>query len=256
MTSNEMAWRQAGGGKYSTFFGWRMSVWTAGLALCVASGQVPAQAAEQSGSATLRESAGSNEGRAAANEPVRPKPKSASKGMVITPEREAAALTFVRQHHAELAELLISLKESSPREYERAIRDLFRSSERLAQIQERDRQAYELELAVWKARSRAELLSARLQMQDDELVREALRTALAEEYDLRIRVLEHEQRKLHERAAALDEQLRQLAERREQVIASRFAATTRAARAADGELSGKGKKTGKKKIRDTEKDES
>src|SRR5687767_13810045 len=54
----------------------------------------------------------------------------------ITPEREAAVMTFVKHHHAELAELLIHLKENAPKEYERAVRDLFRTSERLAQVQE------------------------------------------------------------------------------------------------------------------------
>src|SRR6185436_5664149 len=52
--------------------------------------------------------------------------------VTITPEREAAAVTFVKLHHPDLAELLGHLKQSNPREYQRAIRDLFRTSENLA----------------------------------------------------------------------------------------------------------------------------
>ena len=80
----------------------------------------------------------------------------------VTPEREAAVMTFVKQHHAELAELLVQLKASNSKEYEQAIRELFRTSERLAQIQERDMPQYELELKHWQVQSRVQLLSARV----------------------------------------------------------------------------------------------
>src|SRR5438132_8650434 len=66
----------------------------------------------------------------------------------FTPEREAAALTFVRQHHSELADLLSELKTSNEAEYQRAIAELFRKSEQLADTQARDPRRYELELAA------------------------------------------------------------------------------------------------------------
>jgi hypothetical protein len=147
---------------------------------------------------------------------------SGAKPLLITPEREAAAMTFVRQHHAELSELLIYLKESAPREYERAVRDLFRASERLAQIQERDSAAYELELNLWKARSRAQLISARLQMADDPQLRDELRAALTDEYDLRVRVLKYDRERLADRLRNLDEQIGRLEARRAEFIENQW----------------------------------
>src|SRR5262245_22677697 len=97
---------------------------------------------------------------AAPQTPARNGPRSAAKAaakakppVAVTPEREAAVLTFIQRNHADLADLLAHLKENQPQAYEQAIRELFRTTERLAQIQERDPLQYELELAVWKAQS-------------------------------------------------------------------------------------------------------
>src|SRR5690242_13764878 len=73
------------------------------------------------------------------------KENKAKSAILVTPEREAAVLTFVQRNHAELADLLAALKTNDPQQYERAIRDIFRTTERLAQIQERDPLQYELE---------------------------------------------------------------------------------------------------------------
>ena len=56
--------------------------------------------------------------------------------------REAAAMTFVRMNHPELATLLDQLKLNDLPEYQRAIRELFHSSEKLAQLQERNPKRY------------------------------------------------------------------------------------------------------------------
>src|SRR5437667_2174995 len=104
----------------------------------------------------------------------------AKPSILVTPEREAAVLTFVQRNHAELADLLAALKTNEPEQYERAIRDIFRTTERLAQIQERDPLQYELEIAAWTSQSRVELLAAKLKMgPSDDLIkqlREALKT--------------------------------------------------------------------------------
>lgn len=82
----------------------------------------------------------------------------------ITVEQEAAAVSLVQQHHKDLFELLIHLKEGLPEEYNRAIRDLSRANERLAQFEKRDPERYRIELGLWQAQSRRQLLTARLQM--------------------------------------------------------------------------------------------
>jgi hypothetical protein len=102
----------------------------------------------------------------------------------MTKAREAAALAFVREHHGELEQLLSHLRENQPQQYDEAIRDLFRTSERLAGFQEKDAARYDLELKAWKLRSRIQLMSANLLMspQDEELrakVKEAIHEQLA-----------------------------------------------------------------------------
>lgn len=175
----------------------------------------------------------SNQSTPAPNKSAKNKPGSnAAKPFVITAEREAAAMAFVKEHHSELAELLIHLKESTPKEYERAIRDLSRASERLAQIRERDSQLYDLELKVWQARSRAQLLNARLQMTEDEAIRKKLRDALTEEYDLRLQILTRDRDRLAEKTKNLDEQISRLKQRRDEGIEGQYQHMTKAARKA------------------------
>src|ERR1044072_4454752 len=119
------------------------------------------------------------------------RPKAKAAAITVTPEREAAVLTFVQRSHAELADLLRALRDTQPSEYERAIKEIFRTTERLAQIQERDPLQYELEIVVWTAQSRVQLLAARLKMEEsDELVAK-LREALKAQNNARIALLKH-----------------------------------------------------------------
>jgi hypothetical protein len=136
----------------------------------------------------------------------------------IAPEREAAALTFVQRNHPELGELLAYLKTSQPEEYQRAIRDLARVVERLGAIQERDPLQYDLEVALWTAQSRVQLLTARLKMgSSDELVRQ-LREALGAQMDARLALLHHERSKAAERLARLDGEIAMRESQREAMI--------------------------------------
>lgn len=167
---------------------------------------------------------------------------SAGKPIEITPEREAAALAFVKEHHAELAEILIHLKETSSKEYERAIRDLHRATDRLSQIRSRDPDLYQLELSQWKARSRAQLLTARLHMSDDEALRAQLRSALEEEYDLRLQILTRERDRFAERVSNLEKQIERLANRRAEAIESQFKQLSSRSRKADAKAKGQAKK--------------
>src|SRR5947199_10613888 len=64
--------------------------------------------------------------------------------ILVTPEREAAVMTFVQRNHAELADLLTALKTSQPQDYERAIKEVFRTIDSLTAIQARERRQYEL----------------------------------------------------------------------------------------------------------------
>jgi hypothetical protein len=146
-----------------------------------------------------------------------PKPDSARNSSTkrppakMTKAREAAALAFVREHHSELEQLLNHLRENQPQQYDAAIRDLFRTSERLAGYQENDAQRYELELKAWKLKSRIQLMSANLLMspQDQEL-RAKVKEAIREQLTVRGELLALERERTATHLQSLDSQIEKL----------------------------------------------
>jgi hypothetical protein len=147
----------------------------------------------------------------------------------FTPEREAAAMTFVRTHHPELATLLTRLKDRRPGEYQKAIRDLFRVSERLAQSQEMHPNRYELELEEWKLTSRVQLLVARLTMDRSAAMEQELRDLLAQQLEVHEKVIRLDRDRAAERVKSLDAELSRLAGDRQQVLEEKFQKALRSA---------------------------
>lgn len=153
-----------------------------------------------------------------------------SDGSGFTPEREAAALTFVERHHPELHAVLKKLKQADPKAYRTAIRELFRSSERLAASREKlSPEAYELELAAWKAQSRVELLSARMVMGATPELEAELRRALGEQQEVKRQQLELERQRAAKRLDDLDKQLERLTKDWDRLIDERLASIQRRA---------------------------
>jgi tellurite resistance protein len=125
--------------------------------------------------------------------------------------REEAALKFVRENHAELESLLTNLKERQPKQYDAAIRDLYRHSERLGNAKAKDVERYELELKAWKLQSRVQLLTASLLMTpEDESAKSKLKDALVEQLRSRRELLQFERDQAAKRMERLDEQLKKL----------------------------------------------
>ncbi|MBL9081285.1 MAG: hypothetical protein JNK76_05735 [Planctomycetales bacterium] len=152
-----------------------------------------------------------------------PKGPQASKALQgFTPEREAAALTFVRAHHPELAELLDRLKTRRPQEYQKAVRELFRASERLAQSQEMQPLRYEMELNEWKLQSRIQLLVARMSMGRTPEQEAELRQLLAEQLAVHRELVKFTHERTAARAAALQKELDELDADREQLVERRY----------------------------------
>jgi hypothetical protein len=198
---------------------------TAALAALLG-GQIVAAAA--TGTASAQDSTSATAKRdAKAKKPGNAKPGAAKLG--VTPERQAAVMTFVQRNHAELADLLSHLKTRQPAEYEAAVRELFRTTERLAQIQERDPLQYELEVALWTAQSRVQLLTAKLMMGNTEELQAALRAAVGEQIDARVALLRHQRQKAADRLANLDREIRKVEEDRDAVIEKQLQLLTRAA---------------------------
>jgi hypothetical protein len=196
---------------HAIFFSSRVTIWLplaiVLVAVCSVTGREKESPVAKSGgdattSSDRKADAKSTDAKpgASAQKPARAKGK---KIPGFTGEREAAAMTFVRTNHPELAELLEQLKTSDPSQYQRAIRDLFKSSERLAQVEERNPQRYPLELSMWKVNSRIQVLVARLTMSPEPAVEDQLRQALAEQLDLRKQLLVGDQQRLEQRLAEL-----------------------------------------------------
>jgi len=153
----------------------------------------------------------------------------AKRPLAVTPEREAAVMTFIQRNHAELADLLTNLKSTQPEEYDQAVREIFRTTERLAQIHERDLLQYELELAVWTAQSRVQLLAAKLKMGATDELRDQLRAALLTQGEARLALLKHDRQKAADRVAKLEGEITQFESDRDKAINRQLQVLLRAA---------------------------
>lgn len=192
------------------------------IAVAVASlilGQATGQQATESGSAAREGSS-----------PKRGGGKNKPTPMNVTPEREAAVRTFVELNHAELADLLAHLKANQPKEYERAVRELHRVTERLAGIQERDPTQYDLEVKFWTAQSRVQLFTAKLRMGTSEDIKDQLREALGAQAEAKVALLKHDRSKIAERLSRVERDIAQFENEREKVIEKQLELLVRTAK--------------------------
>lgn len=114
-------------------------------------------------------------------------------------ERSATALAFVREHHPDLVELLARLKGSNGVEYDKAIRELARTSDRLSVLRAKNPERYALELESWKLKSQIQLLSARASLAPNEDLTSELRALIERQLEVRAAQLELERSELAER---------------------------------------------------------
>ncbi|HUE73000.1 MAG TPA: hypothetical protein VMP01_19095 [Pirellulaceae bacterium] len=138
--------------------------------------------------------------------------------MAVTPERESAVMTFVERNHPALKDLLAALKSSRPKEYEKAIRDIYQASERLANLKERDPRLFELELKSWTLRSQIQLLAAQMVMASSDEIRSRLRELLNEQLDLRAEMLTLERERAQERLKRVEGEIAKVESDREKHI--------------------------------------
>ena len=141
------------------------------------------------------------------------------------PADEAAALAFVGENHPELAELLARLKSMKPEEYRKAVTELSQAAEKLGQLKGRDPRRYDAALEVWKARSRVNLLAARLAGGSgpgtDPESSTPLRAAVEAQVDAEIRQQRTEKAIVEERLTRLGDNLRRLESRRDAAVEAR-----------------------------------
>ncbi len=133
--------------------------------------------------------------------------KNAPKNQDMNAEREQIALDFVAQHHPKLGKLILPLKTSNPKEYQRALKELFRTSERLSGIRLKDPDRYELELEAWKIQSHVRLLAARMTMNDDPEIETELRAMLKKKSEMQLKLLKNERDSLQSRLQQVQTQI-------------------------------------------------
>ena len=144
-------------------------------------------------------------------------------------EREEAALLLVREHQPELLELLNRLKATKEKDYQQAIRELSRDSQRINSFKEKDPQRFELEVRAWQLDSRIRLLTAKLSLADRPELQEDLKAALAERADLRLAQRKLERERVASRLTKLDEDIAALVKNREEELKKTFDRLLRAA---------------------------
>lgn len=142
-------------------------------------------------------------------------------------EREQRVVSFVEAHQPELAKVLANLEKRKPAEYARAIEELDRSVQPLTAGKAKDQRLHELDVRGWQARTRVELLGARLvagkegKAKDREELERQLREAIAAELDIRAERLTYRKQRS---AAWYDRQINRLSEKRDALIATRLKA--------------------------------
>lgn len=150
----------------------------------------------------------------------------------VTPAREAKALAFAREHHADLANLLGRLKKADPQAYEKALREVSQHTERLSKLRETDAERYEVSLRVWTLDSRIRLLVARSTMSNDPGTEGELRELLRERQNVRLALFQLERDRLQARLNRIEGQIQQLQSDPERAVENDFARIQREIKAA------------------------
>lgn len=149
-------------------------------------------------------------------------------------EREEAALALVREHHPALVELLERLKATKQADYQQAIKELYRDSQRLAAVRERDADRYALELRGWQLDSRIRLLTARLSLEDRIELQEELKACLTQRGAVRLSLKQLDRDRAAARAERLDAEIEKLTAGQEADVNRSFERLLRAAKKAAG----------------------
>ncbi|MCI0492439.1 MAG: hypothetical protein L0Z07_05850 [Planctomycetes bacterium] len=156
--------------------------------------------------------------------------KAAPRSITFTPEREAAALTFVRANLPELLPVLEDLKIRQSAEYQRAICDFFWTSETLATIRQQDPKRYNLALQMWRLETQTHLLTSQLVRQpaDAERLRAELEQTVQQLVDVQIETSAYDVERLESQVRRAQGRHQRLADRRDELVRERLDALSQA----------------------------
>ena len=156
-----------------------------------------------------------------------PDAAAADDAATVAAERRRRVVAFVEEHQPELAAVLAHLEKHKPADHARAIEELDRSVQSLTSGKAKDPRLHELNLLAWQARTRVELLGARLMSgrrttaKERAAVERELRAAIAAELDVRAEQLAYRKQRS---AAWYDRQINRLSEKRDALIEARLKA--------------------------------
>ncbi|MDZ4821283.1 MAG: hypothetical protein SGJ20_20165 [Planctomycetota bacterium] len=184
---------------YYTFLKSLVAVALLGLVLPLATGEklTPRSANAQGANAQVA----AEKAPAAANRADSAKARDAVNA--ITPAEEQEAQHFVELHHRELLDVLKQLKRMDRKEYRKAVRELFDTSEHFSTMQQKDPARYSLSLELWKVRSRIRLLTARASLSDNKDYVDELRKELLQEVAAQKQVVAMDLQRTESRARKL-----------------------------------------------------
>jgi hypothetical protein len=174
------------------------------------------------------------------------KPEKAKAKPAVTERREESALDFARANHPELAELLERLRTGDRAAYDKAIREIAATNERLEKFRESDPERYELAVRNWTRDSRIRLLTARLTMSDDPELRAEIESLLRDRRQGKLDLLRLERRRLTGRLEKLDTQIDQLERGGAASVEQELARIDRTVKAAKNRRAAQGGKPKKK----------
>ncbi len=135
----------------------------------------------------------------------------AGKKIVLDKHQQDAAMAFAQKNHPELVPLINQLRKSRRSDYQRALRELHSASTRFGRLKERlSPERYEQQLTMWKLDSRIRLQLAKWSVTKDKRTQADIKKSLAKRNAIQREQYLEELKRLGERQARLELQLRKL----------------------------------------------
>lgn len=145
----------------------------------------------------------------------------------VPKKRQDELLEFVKEHHPELVKLLQHLKKNRRGEFHEAMLDLDRSEQRISLFKDRNPQRYQIELNLWKTRSRIRMLVAQLSVEDNQRQQRQLKQEVSQFFKLRKQQLLSDKERTEERLNRINENIEKFDSEGDELIERQFQAYLR-----------------------------
>ena len=145
----------------------------------------------------------------------------------VPKKRQDELLEFVKEHHPELVKLLQHLKKNRRGEFNEAMLDLDRSEQRISLFKDRNPQRYQIELNLWKTRSRIRMLVAQLSVEDNQRQQRQLKQEVSQFFKLRKQQLLSDKERTEERLNRINENIEKFDSEGDELIERQFQAYLR-----------------------------